>query len=272
MSELAALQRRFLDYIRCADAAIEADVVGETSKARARRLSIYYNAYRTRLRDSIDTDHPVLGRYLGDDLLEQMAAAYIDAHPSAYTSLRHFCNELPEFLRENEAFAAHGVLSDLAAFERLLMDVFDAADTTRRDVGFLPTLKPDEWPELTLFFHPSVRVFATEWNCVEIWQAIKGEQEPPEARIGAGQNWLMWRNRERLTEFRSLSVDELTMLESARSGATFAAQCESLLAWHAEADVAPQALALLRRWLRDGLITETDGASVDLKHTRSIRT
>ena len=254
MSQLQSLQRRFLDYLRNADTAIEADVSGASDEERARRLSIYYNAYRVRLRTSIETDHPVLGLYLGDEWFDEMASAYIDACPSAQTSLRYFSDQLPVFLQEKKPYAENGVLSDLATFERLLMTVFDAADATRCDSECLLTLLPQDWPDFSLAFHPSVHRFVTNWNTVEIWQAIKAERVPPEALQGANRSWLVWRNRERLTEFRSLPPDEYAMIEKAFAGENFAKLCETLLSSHAEADVAPRALSLLRRWFDDGLI------------------
>jgi hypothetical protein len=259
VDQLRPLQERFLAYLRDADTAIKADVSGASNKERARRLSIYYNAYRIRLRASIETDHPILGRYLGDEWFETMASAYIKAYPSSQTSLRYFCNQLPLFLQEMMPFADNGVLSDLALFERLLMEVFDAADASRRDSGYLTELQAEQWPELILSFHPSLRFFVTNWNSVEIWQSITADRAPPEAVQGDQRTWLMWRNPARLTEFRSLTSDEYTMLKSAHNGANFAELCETLLKFHAEADVAPRALNILRGWLDTGLIKGGDG-------------
>lgn len=251
---LQTLQERFLNYVRFADTSIETDISGDTAEERSRRLSIYYNAYRIRLRDCIETDHPVLGIYLGDDWFEKVAAAYIDACPSTHTSLRFFCDSLPEFLRTNQPFAMKPELSQLADFERLLMNVFDAAGASRWPDEHLATIQADDWPGLTIRFHPSVHCFVTDWNVVEIWQAIKADRTPPKATKDVKQGWLLWRNQERLTEFRSLPMDEYTMLENARIGAKFSAVCEVLLEWHSEEDAAPRALAILRRWVADGLI------------------
>lgn len=97
MSDLRALQGRFVNYLRFADTAIAADVAAATSDECARRLSIYHNAYRIRLRGSIETDHPVLGIYLGDDGFEKMAAAFIHDNPSHVTSLRNFATRFRSF-------------------------------------------------------------------------------------------------------------------------------------------------------------------------------
>lgn len=257
MAELRNLQERFLSYLRYADSAVEADVSGDSVEERSRRLSIYYNAYRIRLRDCIETDHPVLGIYLGDEWFEQLAAAYIDARPSTNTSLRNFCDQLPDFLRNEQPFATKCELSSLAEFERLLMDVFDAPGASRWSDEHLTAICPQDWPGLTIGFHPSVCCFVTDWNVVEIWQAVKADRTPPKAREGAEQAWLLWRNQAKLTEFRSLPMDEYAMLQSARIGSEFSTVCASLLASHSEEDAAPRALTILRRWVADGLVIAT---------------
>jgi len=258
MTDLSDLQQRFLNYLLHADDAIASDIVGGSDEKRARRLSIYYNAYRIRLRGSIETDHPVLGVYLGDDGFDRMSADYIAKYPSAYTSLRHFCDRLPEFLRSEPPYSDIGVLSDLAKFERLLMDVFDAADATSIDMNTLSDIPAEQWPEMMLRLHPSVRCFATQWNCVDIWRAIKAGQSPPNSVCSDNQAWLLWRNDDHLTEFRSVSVDEFHLLNAAINNDTFASLCEALLEWHAVDEVAEKAWQFLSRWTESSLIIAAD--------------
>jgi hypothetical protein len=254
MEKLNDLQSRFMDYLLHADESIAQDIASDSSSERARRLSIYFNAYRIRLRGCLEIDHPTLGLYLGDEGFEQLATAYIDAQPSTQTSLRHFCDGLPDFLRQHSPFREIGELAHLAQFERMLMDVFDAADSPLDNLDSLTSLPPEQWPWMSLEFHPSVRVFQTPWNCVEIWRAIKAGDAPPKASRGDAQAWLLWRNKDRLTEFRSLPMDEFVTLEQALGGMPFSGICEALLEWHEENLVAPRAFALLNSWFTAGLI------------------
>jgi hypothetical protein len=254
MLKLNELQSRFMDYLLHADESIAEEIASDTSHERARRLSIYFNAYRIRLRGSMEIDHPVLGIYLGDEGFEQMVTAYINAQPSTQTSLRHFCDRLPDFLRQHSPYQEIGELAPLAEFERMLMDVFDAADSPVDSMDSLISLPPEQWPSMRLDFHPSVRIYQTPWNCVEIWRAIKAGEAPPQASQGDSQAWLLWRNTERLSEFRSLPMDEYVTLEHALRGVAFAGICEALLEWHEEHEVAQRAFALLNIWLSTGLI------------------
>jgi hypothetical protein len=258
MTRLDELQSRFMNYLLQADKQIVTDISTADGEGPERRLSIYYNAYRMRLFGSIEIDHPVLGLYLGDQGFEKMAQAYIASHPSNQTSLRHFCDQLPEFLGASTPFREIGILKPLAKFERLLMEVFDAADAQVETLEKLTSMPADHWPVLTLQFHPAVRLLVTQWNEVEIWRAIKAQQAPPDAIQGDKRAWLLWRNQKRLTEFRSLPMDEYTMLSKALDGESFAALCETLLEWHSDSSVAERAWFLLRNWIEAGLIISND--------------
>ncbi len=255
MTDLSNLQQRFLGYLLHADDSIVDNIAGDTVAHRERRLSIYYNGYRARLRGTIESDHSILGIYLGDDGFEQMAAGYIAEHPSHNTSLRYFCDQLPEYLRTHAPFAGIGMLGALAEFERLLLDVFDAADSDSLSRQSISNIPAAEWPDLVFTLHPSVRCYMTTWNSVEVWQAIKGERNPPQAAEGDSCSWLLWRNSERLTEFHSMPVDEHFLLRGVQEGASFAELCASLSEWHTDDVIAIRAWEILQAWLGAGLLS-----------------
>ena len=264
MNELAELQQRFLDYLLHADNSIEGDISGRNGTERQRRLSIYYNAYRVRLRGSIETDHPMLGLYLGDRWFDELVDGYIAAHPSSVTSLRYFCDSLPDYLATARPFAERGELAELARFERLLMAAFDAADAARASAECLQSIQPGDWPTLVVPLHPSVRFFHPRWNVVEIWRALKNGERPPLPVEGSGSGWIVWRDRNRVTAFRSLEPDEEALLDLARRGARFSTLCERLLDWRCEIDVAPRALKLLQGWIDQGIVCDWQGRSTGL--------
>ena len=65
-AELAQLQSSFLQFLMGRGDPPEGLVAGHGGMAAHTRLAIYRNAYRLRLREAIETDHEILGRYLGD--------------------------------------------------------------------------------------------------------------------------------------------------------------------------------------------------------------
>lgn len=266
---LKDLQHQFLDYLQKQQLnqphALHDHVVDQGNINAAQRLEIYGNAYRIRLQKVIETDHPVLCAYLGDDLFDQLLQGYLQSHPSQVRSLRHFCAPLPEYLGAREPFSAHPILAELAAFESLLLDSFDAADRKRLDFSAVQALPAEQWPDMQLRLHPSVQFFLARWNSVESWQAMKAESDPPVAariQLSDGQPdeqwvtrpWLVWRDRERLTQFRSLDGAEYELLRGVIDGKKFAELCELLLNWQTPDQIGQQIVSMMQRWFADGIV------------------
>lgn len=252
-SNLSQLQQNLQAAIIDAEVSIPSFIANQPPLSNTERLSIYQTAYRQRLRETLDTDHELLGLYLGDKLYDQLVASYITAFPSAYRSLRHFADQLPEFLATAQPFSDYPTVSELARFERCLMTAFDAQDAepmTSDDLVQLPTA---DWPELNLRLHPSAQLFQTEWNSVDIWQALKTASTPPDP-VQSPATWLVWRNSERLTEFRSLDPEEVSLISLIIHGINFAGLCDYLLT-HYEPEVAPtKAVTYLHNWIAAGLL------------------
>lgn len=255
MSELSlkSLQQQMMNYLTDDKPAIAQQVVEHGGISRDARLHIYKNAYQMRLKETIDNDHPILGMYLGDDLFDKMVNGYIKAYPSNYTSLRHFADFLPQFLTHNPPFKDYPLISELAYFERLLMVAFDAKDTERFTRENLLNIPHSQWPDLIFRFHPSVQITAFSFNTVETWQALK-QQQTPEPASQLANVWLLWRNNERLTQFRSISQQEHALINMMLNGNDFASLCDHLFTQHPSEDVSQLALNYLLSWLDDGIL------------------
>jgi len=234
MTMLKELQHQFLKQILGDKApTIQQRIVKQGELSNDFRVSIYTNAYRMRLKECIETDHEILGIYLGDDLFDQMVEGYITHYPSQQTSLRYFAEQLPLFLAQAEPFKYHPVIAELAAFERNLLAAFDAADQIVSNQNDLACIAPEHWPKLIFKPHPSIRIFTAEHNSIEIWQALKqhisGHQlEIPTAIKLTPSKWLLWRNQDRLTEFKSMSPIETEVIQYILNIKSFADICQML--------------------------------------------
>ncbi|WP_143764412.1 HvfC/BufC N-terminal domain-containing protein [Cognaticolwellia mytili] len=255
MSELSlhTLQQQMINYLIDDELTITHQVEEHGGISRDARLHIYKNAYQMRLKETIDNDHEQLGIYLGDDLFDQMVDGYIKAYPSNNTSLRNFADALPEFLANHAPFNGYPLISELAHFERLLMVAFDAADTERFTRELLIEIPHEQWPTLVFRFHPSLQICHFNFNTVETWQALKQEKAPqPATKIA--NTWLLWRNKQRLTQFRSISQVEFSLLEMILKGSDFSSLCDYLLTQNLEEDVSQVALNYLLAWIDDGIL------------------
>ncbi len=254
MQSLRDLQVRFIDFLTEGGVDRVPMIQADSSEECLLRLNIYKNAYRTRLRQVIESDHEILWTYLGDEMFEQLVSGYIASHPSNFTSLRNYCNQLPDYLANTEPFDQHPIIAEIASFERLLMDAFDAGEADRVGLPELRSLTPDDWPSMRLRFHPSVQMLAADWNSVESWKALKGDDQPPPANKDATRYWLLWRGTDRLSKFRSVEKNEHAMLTQAITGESFSTLCEALLRWHDADQASVTGLQHITSWLEDGLI------------------
>ncbi len=230
---LKELQHQFLKQILGDESQnMQQRIVQQGALSNEFRLAIYANAYRMRFKECIETDHEVLGIYLGDDLFDQMVDGYINNFPSKHTSLRYFAEQLPVFLKQHEPFKQHPIIADLAEFERTLLAAFDAPDQIISGQNDLALIEPESWPHLIFKPHPSIRIFETNYNTIEIWQALKqhinGQQvEVPDAEE-IRSNWLLWRNQDRLTEFKSITPIENEIMQYVLDEKSFADICQML--------------------------------------------
>jgi hypothetical protein len=203
MPGLRDLQHSFMNFLQSQTGDVAALVSGDETLDVATRLEIYRNAYSTRLMKSLETDHPVLGSYLGDDLFERMASGYIAQCPSEATSLRDFGEGLSDYLAATKPFSDNPILAEITRFERQLLFAFDAADAGCAGVEDLQSIAPEDWPGMRVELHPSVCVFTAHWNSVESWQALTAEHAPPRAEEST-RHWVLWRGVDRLTQFRAI--------------------------------------------------------------------
>jgi hypothetical protein len=254
MSPLYGLQADFQSFLLRGDERMLDRVVGSAKANAPRRLAIYYDAYRLRLLEALDSNYPVLHAWMGDDEFEKLGLAYLEAHPSTHFSIRYFGHRLSEFLASAETYRDKPYLGEMAALEWAMSEAFDALDSPGVDLDAMASIPPEAWPEMRLALHASVHRLDLRWNVPAIWKAIKEDQAPEEPSAGEWpQPWLVWRQDLKIF-FRALSVDEAWAIDAARAYEPFASICEGLVEWIDAQNVALHAAGLLKRWMIDGMI------------------
>ena len=250
-TSLYAMQMRFAQAIVEAEQGECEDLDARGPVQPSTGLGVYRHAYRQRLIEALQSDHETLTAALGEERFTELVRKFIEAYPSQYFSLRYFGDKLPVFMREQAMEPIH---IDLARFERTLLDAFDAPEVpSRLAVDALTGLEAEQWPQLQVCFHPSVRGLEFNTNAMEWWHARKAERAWPEAKDIKGFA-LIYRNSERLTEFRSVDALEREMFLVMNKGGNFAEACEALTQQLPFSQVPPAAGAILRRWLESGVV------------------
>jgi hypothetical protein len=208
------------------------------------RLRIYADAYRLRLVEVLGNDFPMARDMLGEDDFAGFAERYLQAHPSAQPSVRHFGSDFADWL-EAQADASPG-LHELARFEWLQSAAFDAIDTSALGIDDVAALPAGAWPSLRFQLHPCVQLLDTERLAIDEGALTLADGDSP-------VRWLLWRDADGDVRWRSLEVDEADALHAIHNGANFGELCARLESRHGE-DGALRAASLLKRWLADGLL------------------
>ena len=262
MSALLALQRGLQDRVLGPATEIEPEITAGAQGSIVERLHIYEHAYASRLVEALGRTYAVLRTVLGTDAFAELATAFVRATPSRHRSIRDYGSELGEFVAGLKTGIDAETWSELAAWEWLLADVFDAAGATPVSVEALARIAPSAWAGLRFRAHPTLRRYTSTTNAVDLWRRVATAEVAARASPATGLpactrhepvEWLAWR-RELTPHYRSLEPDEARALDALRTGAAFGDICEGL-AESEDADQAPlRAAQYLRGWIERGLI------------------
>ncbi len=216
-------------------------------------FGVYQNAYVLRLIEFLQGDYDLLETYLGDEGFDEMARAYIAVHPSTSHNARWFGTGLPDFLKNTAPWSGLPQLAELAAFDKALLDSFDAADAlhfTPEDMAGVT-----DFPGLVLHSHPACFRLDLKTNAAAIREALQEEHEPPALEmLEEPQKWLFYRSADMQSMYRQLGYEEAMVWDEMVKGVNFAGLCEILAHYSNEEEAPMQAAGYLQNWMAADLL------------------
>ncbi len=227
-------------------------VAGDERLSAVQRLDVYANMYFFRLLDSIREDYPAVVAVVGDTEFHNLITDYLLEHPSTHWSLRYAGGRLPGFLRTHRFGRERSWLAPLAELEWAILDAFDAADSPSLEAADLESLAPEDWAEIRFAATPSVRLLEPGWDVDEVWDRAQRGEAPGEAQA-AEEAILVWRRNLRVYH-RRIQPLERDCLRLLLAGESFDAWCEHAAAAVGEDAAAESVVAILQRWLADGVL------------------
>jgi hypothetical protein len=252
---LADLQRAFQDYLLASSDGFAASVRDTRKADRATLLDVYRDGYALRLIEVLTNDYPGLMAMAGPADFDNLARAYIAAHPSRYASVRWFGQHLADFIAATPPYSRSPAAAEMARFEWLMGEVFDAPDLVPVTAAALMALPSEAWEALCFTALPSLRRSVFAFEVAQAWQR-REEVEAGNLDVApavAPTPWMIWRP-EHVSNFRSLEADEATMLDALLDGRPFPELCEAVMTHVGEDQAAARAAGLLRAWVEEGLI------------------
>lgn len=249
---LKEFQQRFENYLLDDSGAPPAELLelvrGGPALGAVEGLQIYHHAYRARLVEALRGDYPSVHHWLGDEEFDDLAHAYLRAHPSAHFSLRWLGARLADFIESWLVPEQAESLAELARLEWAFTLAFDAAEGEPLTLEHMARLSPGEWPALRLALLPSVQQVPCRHNSLALWRAVKEEREFPGSHLlERPELCLAWRQG-LVGQYRSLAEEEgRALLGMVEQGWSFARLCEEL-------GEPMQAAQWLKLWISEGVV------------------
>ncbi|MCK5360966.1 MAG: putative DNA-binding domain-containing protein [Gammaproteobacteria bacterium] len=254
MPELRQLQQSFMGYLLGEASPVVEQIESSADTSAQQRLDIYATGYRLRLKEAIMSDYGRLHFYLGDESFELLMDRYIDKYHSPHTSLRYYSEHIEALLAEHKPFSEVPELVEIARIERAFNDSFDSANCNTMKIEQLAQIQPEDWPEVHLQFHSSLKVLPCEYNSFPIWKALSEEETPP-TLVKENSSWIVWR-KELVSRYRTLSDEEADALNMAMAGGSFGEICKKLLDHFDEETTPQQAIFFLQTWINEKMVCQ----------------
>lgn len=252
--KLEELQNQFQNQLlaqNCQDAAWVAD--SSRGLSSEFRLSIYHNAYRVRLAETLLDTFEHTANYITLELFETLAYAYIEKHPSTNTNIGMYGQHFPDYLKQ-ELPSCQEVF-EIAMMDWLLRRAFDGPDSLPLTKHSLESIVTSGTDISLLKLLPTVYLYTQQWNSLDIWHAVNQEIATPIAiMLPEPMTVMIWR-KETSPHFRSLSYIETKAVELLQSGQSIESLCEILSEQFPDLDIATEFGKLLARWLDDQILS-----------------
>jgi hypothetical protein len=175
---LRDVQRAMAEILMAGDTADEktaGDLIRGGKLSAARRMEVYRHNVRSNLRGALKDIFPVVNRIVGDAFFFHAADQFIRETPSHSGDLNQFGREWPSFLADYPHATALPYLPDVAGLEWAWHECFHAADAAPMDLQRLAAIAPDAHGSLVFRLHPAVRLLASEYPILRIWQVNQPE-------------------------------------------------------------------------------------------------
>lgn len=173
---------------------LETVVTASSRQTSLERMGIYANAYYARLLECLSEEYPALVCAMGKTAFGAFSMEYLqEYHPTSYT-LCELGAHFPQFLREHKPPADENevnwtdFLIEIATLERVYSEVFDGPgieQETLLTADALNSIKPEEWPELSLKMAPCFRLLQFQFPVHEFITNVRKGNAPqiPEQQI-----------------------------------------------------------------------------------------
>jgi hypothetical protein len=187
MSEtISALQGHFADALTWRQDAIPNEITARNSSTPTKRFNVYRNNVFVSLTEAIRGKFPVVERLLGTEFAGAMARVFVEDNLPTSPVMLEYGAHYPTFLKTFEPVAHHPYLPDLAQLEWLRIESYHARDASPLAITELAKIAPEHLADVRFILHPSVRIIASSYPIISIWQTNTLDDEVKAIDVSTG--------------------------------------------------------------------------------------
>lgn len=232
-SDLGEMQRALAQMLRepaplpldaAHTAAARAIARGNDRLSPVEQIEIYREQFFLRHVDALRDDFASIEHLLGCGAFEELARAYLAAHPPDSFTLRDLGHAMARFVARASPYAGDPFLADLARTEWAFVEAFDAPDAPPLDAAVIAGAREDAWPRARVGLHPALQLLALGHPAHEYRRAVRAREEA--MRPAPSPAWVVvYRGPESLL-FVDVEHDAFALLEQLAAGALLEEACE----------------------------------------------
>jgi Putative DNA-binding domain len=194
----------------------------------ARILGVYADTALANFTGSLIASYPAIWRLVGEDYFRQAARGFHTRHPSASGDLQPAGTHFAQYLAQLHGAGEYRYLGEVARLEWLIQESLLAGEHAPFDLEKLAQVAPADYDALRFTLHPSARLFASEFPCINIWEAnVHSDAEPQIINLKSGPDRALLCREHGQLLFHRLSEGEYAFLSALHAGGRFAAAVEN---------------------------------------------
>ncbi len=241
----------------------------------AQRLTVYADAYYSRLLECLGEVYPILKRVLGEEAFDSLGFGYLQSFPSKSYTLNELGRFFAGYLEETRPRDSQGAVDDpasesqltdewpalvidLARLEWAIYEVFDGPGTEGcplLQTEQLEAVPPEQWAALKLRPAVCLRLLSTRFPVNEFYTAVRRAPEGQQVAVpGPAASFVALTRRDNVVRRHPLSESQFGLLSAILQGRPLAEAIESI-ASRENQDVdhlAEQLKAWFATWTRNG--------------------
>ena len=215
------------------------------------RIGIYRGMYEARLQEALEADYPGLLYFLGRERFSNLVRDYIRCHPSRSYTLNRLGDQLPEYVRHRPGMVRKDFVYELACFELLMSQLFDAEESAVLTPEAIAAVPPESWETARLKPIAALSVQVLRYPVGAYLESVREGKPHPSTR--RKDHWAVVYRSNYTLRWLDLSRPAYQLLRDLVAGTTLGEALSAVLSNKRQPVGEVQLFSWFRGWVTEGL-------------------